>query len=348
MSMFAAQQTAASSLPVIDIAGLAGDAGRRRAVALEIGAACRDTGFFYIRNHGVSQSLIDEVLLRTREFFALPLEQRLALDKKHSRCNRGYEPVQSQTLEAGTPPDLKEGFYIGVETPADDPKVVAGKFNTGPNQWPSGVPGFRETMESYFSALLGVSVRLMRGLALSLDLDEDYFAGFCEEPSSVVLRLLHYPQQPANPKPDEKGCGAHTDFGGLTLLLQDDAGGLQVFKRDVGWIHAPPLPGTYVVNLGDMIARWTNDKYRSTLHRVVNLLLQRQSGSPRLLPAHLPRGRRPAALSADDGREPFDGDVQADLCAVTAGLCCSSTVPGKEAGAGFASFRCWRRGGGGR
>jgi isopenicillin N synthase-like dioxygenase len=133
------------------------------------------------------------------------------------------------------------------------------------------LPGFRETMNSYFSSLLDLSTRLMRGLALSLELDEQYFGGFCKPPTSAVLRLLHYPQQPANPKPDEKGCGAHTDFGGLTLLLQDDAGGLQVFRKNVGWIHAPPLPGTYVVNLGDMISRWTNDRYRSTMHRVINV-----------------------------------------------------------------------------
>jgi isopenicillin N synthase-like dioxygenase len=271
MATLAAKTITSDSLPVIDIAGLAGDFAARRAVAREIGDACRDTGFFYIRNHGVPQPLIDAALASAREFFALPLEQRLAVDKRHSRCNRGYEPIQSQTLEAGTPPDLKEGFYIGTETPADDRRVLAGKFNVGPNQWPSGLPGFRQAMNDYFDALLGLSVRLMGALALSLDLDEQYFADFCRPPTSAVLRLLHYPEQPANPKPDEKGCGAHTDFGGLTLLLQDDAGGLQVFKRDIGWIHAPPVPGTYVVNLGDMISRWTNDRYRSTLHRVVNL-----------------------------------------------------------------------------
>jgi isopenicillin N synthase-like dioxygenase len=271
MSTLLAQKSATTSLPVIDVARLDGSADQRQALALEIGEACRDTGFFYIRNHGVPQSLIDAVLTRTREFFSLPIEQRMALDKKHSRCNRGYDPMQSQALESGAPPDLKEGFYIGTETAPDDPRVLAGKFNVGPNQWPSDLPGFRETMESYFSALLVLSGRLMRALALSLELDEQYFGGFCKPPVVTVLRLLHYPKQPANPKPDEKGCGAHTDFGGLTLLLQDDAGGLQIFKKDIGWIDAPPLPGTYVVNLGDMISRWTNDRYRSTLHRVINL-----------------------------------------------------------------------------
>ena len=204
-----------------------------------------------------------------RAFFALPLEQRMAVSLAHSTCNRGYEAMQTQRLEAGTPPDLKEGFYIGNELAPDHPNVLAGYFNQGPNLWPAALPEFRPAMEAYFTALTALSGRLMAAMARSLGLPADHFAGLCDDPMAV-LRLLHYPPQPANPQPGEKGCGAHTDWGCLTLLWQDAAGGLQVQVAGA-WVDAPPIDGTFVVNIGDMFARWTNDLYRSTLHRVVNL-----------------------------------------------------------------------------
>ncbi|MFW7269381.1 isopenicillin N synthase family dioxygenase [Gluconacetobacter sp. Hr-1-5] len=262
-----ARQVGADALPIISIAGLcSADPAQRQAVGDALHAACTRTGFFYCTDHGVPQGLIDAVLAESRRFFALPAEDKARLDKSRSSCNRGYEALRNQTLEAGAPPDLKEGFYIG----AEQPDCGGQRFNQGPNQWPTAMPGFRPAMMAYSAALTVVAERLMQGLALSLGLEDSFFSTYCRDPQ-ITLRLLHYPPQPANPQPGEKGCGAHTDFGGLTLLLQDQSGGLQVRGPDDGWIHATPIPGSFVVNLGDMIARWTNDRYRSTLHRVVNI-----------------------------------------------------------------------------
>ena len=263
-----------TELPTIDISALASsDYEVRARVGKALKEACVEHGFFYCTGHGVPQGLVDAVLEETRRLFAQPDSAKAALNKQHSPANRGYEALGGQTLQPGAAADRKEGFYIGEDLPAKHPRVVAGTFNAGTNQWPADLPAFRPVMMAYFAAVNSVAKTLMQGLALSLDLQENYFDAFTTDPAAT-LRLLHYP--PARPElPDEMGAGAHTDFGGLTILLQDDVGGLQV-RGATGWIDAPPLAGAYVINLGDMIARWTNDRYRSTLHRVIN-----QSGRER-------------------------------------------------------------------
>lgn len=265
-----ALRTVDSSLPVIDIAGLRSNRlSDRQKVADNIRAACLENGFFYIAGHGIPAALIEGVLDQTRRFFHLPLIEKHAVSRDLSFCRRGYEPMGGQILEQGTLPDHKEAFDLGIELPCDDPRVIARKPDHGPNLWPGGLPKFRPTLEAYFSAVMELSRTLLESLALSLRLPESYFHDLCDDPV-VILRLLHYPPQPPTSTPEQKGAGAHSDWGAITLLLQDDLGGLQVLADDGRWIDVPPVPGCYIVNLGDLMARWTNDLYRSTVHRVIN------------------------------------------------------------------------------
>ncbi|MPS92425.1 2-oxoglutarate and iron-dependent oxygenase domain-containing protein [Comamonas sp.] len=261
-----------SALPIIDISGLRShDPVDQHMVAEQLRQACEQRGFFYITGHGIDPALINSLFAASQRFFDLPMAEKLAVDKKLSRCNRGYEPLRAQTLESGAPPDLKESFYVGAEVATDDARVLSGRFNTGPNQWPETLPDFRAVMQNYYQAAHGLGATIVHGLALSLGVPVSHFDGYLKD-AAATLRLLHYPPQPANPEPGEKGCGEHTDFGGVTLLLQDEAGGLQVWDKDLGrWIDAPPVPGAFVVNIGDLFARWTNDRYVSTLHRVINV-----------------------------------------------------------------------------
>jgi isopenicillin N synthase-like dioxygenase len=257
----------ARDIPVIDLAPTwSPDLATRKAVAWEIHKACRDTGFFYIKNHGIPESLMAEQLASARRFFALPLDEKLKLDMARNRGPAGYEPMKMQTLDAGSPPDLKEGFQFHREV---DPQASGEGGYRGANLWPENLPGFRPQMEAYHAAVTALGKHLMASMALSLDLPEDYFAAGLEDLMCSV-RLLHYPPQSADSAYNQLGAGAHTDWGSITMLLQDDCGGLEVRHASGEWMRATPVRGTLIVNLGDMIRRWTNDIYHSTMHRVLN------------------------------------------------------------------------------
>ncbi|HBR4785223.1 isopenicillin N synthase family dioxygenase [Klebsiella pneumoniae] len=260
------------SLPVIDISGLRSAFIVERAkVSEEIGEACRDRGFFYIVGHHVPSFLQQRVLEQAGMLFDLPAKEKRKMDQRCSIAYRGYESLRTQVLEAGAFSDVREGFFIGQEKPFDHPDVVAGKFNQGPNIWPSSLPEFRATMVEYQGELESLAQLLMRGIALSLGLAEEHFSTFCEDAMSTLC-LLHYPPQSHSVLPGEIEYDACTDWGGLTLLLQGSYSGLQVWDRQSeGWVWATPVPGAYVVNLGNLVARWTNDFYRSTLYRVASL-----------------------------------------------------------------------------
>lgn len=282
------QNTIITALPIIDLSGYQqASLAQKQELALKIGKACREYGFFYIIGHGIKESLQTNLFSESSQLFDLPLESKLKVDKQLSKANRGYEPLRNQTLEAGSPPDVKEGFYIGFDHDAEHPLVKANKFNFGQNQWPTECPNLKQVATDYLSAMTSLCEELMSLIALSLNLPDDFFNDFCHDPLAT-LRLLHYPPQPVNPAENEKGCGAHTDFGGLTLLLQDENGGLQVWSNKTeDWIDAPPIQGSYVVNIGDMIARWTNDQYRSTLHRVINKSGNERYSIPFFFSGHL-------------------------------------------------------------
>ncbi len=244
-----------------------GEAGLAR-VAAEIGQACRDIGFFYVRNTPVPPGLRAAVFEASRAFFASPPAAKAAVAIGLSLHSRGYVGLDVEALDPGRGVDSKEAFNIGLDLAADDPEVLAGKPFRGLNLWPA-LPGFRETLLAYYDALFAFGRDLHRAIAVDLGLPPHHFDEKLRRPLAT-LRLLHYPALPAEGLPEQLGAGEHTDYGNLTLLATDDVGGLEVRMRDGTWMRAPVIPGTFVCNIGDCLMRWTNDTYVSTPHRVVS------------------------------------------------------------------------------
>ncbi len=255
-------------VPVIDVGPLV-DGSDPMAVADEIGRACRDVGFLYVRNHGVEARLVESVFADAKRFFDLPLDAKMAVHINKSPCHRGYFPLFEENTDPDLTADYKEGFDTALDLPADDPDVLAGVPLYGPNQWPDDLPGFRETVTGYWDEMARLARLLLRGFALSLDIDEDFFVDKVDKPMAQV-RLLHYPPQGGLIEEETLGCGAHSDYGCLTILAQDENGGLQLQNSAGDWISAPPVPGAFVVNIGDQMARWTNGLFAATRHRVIN------------------------------------------------------------------------------
>ena len=255
-----------TSLPVIDVAPFVSGSGDLSRAAKSIRDACRSAGFFYIVGHGVDEGLQARLESHSRRFFAEPLETKLAIRMELGGLAwRGYFPVRGE-LTRGRP-DLKEGLYFGAELPDDHPRVAAGTPLHGRNLFPD-IPGFRETVLDYIGTMTRLGHAIMQGFGLSLGLDASYFDDRYTRDPLVLFRIFNYPAAEPASEP-EWGVGEHTDYGLLTILKQDDVGGLQV-KGPSGWIDAPPLPGSFVCNIGDMLDRMTGGFYRSTPHRVRN------------------------------------------------------------------------------
>lgn len=294
-------------MPIINVAPLRGGSdGARAEAAAEIGAVCRDLGFFYATEHGIGADTLRELDEASRRFFALPEARKMEIAMaRGGRAWRGYFPVGGE-LTSGKP-DRKQGLYFGEELDAGDARVREGLPLHGANLFPEDVPELKPAVLRFMHEATRAAHAIMEGVALSLGLDAQYFRTHYTARPTLLFRVFEYPASPASD--DSWGVGEHSDYGLLTLLAQDEHGGLQV-KTPGGWIEAPPIEGALVCNIGDMLDRLTGGLYRSTPHRVRNV-----SGKSRLsfpfffdpafdaeivpLPAH-------AAHARDDSGERWD------------------------------------------
>jgi isopenicillin N synthase-like dioxygenase len=264
----------ASEIPVIDVAPLfeAASGGLSR-VGAQILEASERIGFFYVRNHGVGRALIDRTVTEALAFFRQPQERKLGV--RVSAHHRGFIPIGEAKMYGGARPDLKESFIWGLDIAADDADFRGGAL-LAPNQWPDGRAALREAFNRYFDATHVVGWQLMRAFAAALDLDEQHFVRRIAKPISRCSAVYYPPQAPESGS-EQFGVAPHTDYGCLTLVYQANVGGLEVYGRDRQWVLAQRIEDTFVVNVGDLLARWTNERFRSTPHRVVN-----RSGEERL------------------------------------------------------------------
>lgn len=234
-----------------------------------IDAACRDTGFFVLKGHEVSAALVEQTFAQSQRFFRLSATEKMASWKAHEIDDRGYFPAGLQALDYGTPPDLSEFIMLGLEVDKEHPFVQAKIPMYGPNPWPIGLEKWRETMQQYQAATIDLSKQLLRLVAMNLDLPLDYFDERATLPIAS-LKLAWYPPRPTNAQVNQHGVGAHTDWGALTLVAGDGTPGLQVRTSEGEWLDVPTIPDSFIVNVGDMLQRWTNDIYRSGVHRVLS------------------------------------------------------------------------------
>jgi len=261
-------------LPIIDIGPLldpAASAPDVSDVATRIDRACRDTGFFGIVGHGVSPSLQTDLQRASHEFFALPEDEKSAIAMARAgRAWRGWFPVGAE-LTSGRA-DRKEGIYFGAEHPADHPRVLSGTALHGANLWPASPSQLGPLVDTWLTEMHRVASAVLGGIALALGLPRGWFAEHLTYDPTELFRIFHYP--PAERSDDggseSWGVAEHTDYGLLTVLAQDELGGLEVAQRGGGWIDVEPVPGMFVCNLGDMLERLTDGRYRSTPHRVRN------------------------------------------------------------------------------
>ncbi|MCV6574748.1 MAG: isopenicillin N synthase family oxygenase [Cohaesibacter sp.] len=259
-----------SKVPILDISPLSSaDEAAKKALAEQIRSACIEVGFFYIIGHGVDGNLRKAAFEAAKLFFSQSEQLKRSVSVEKSPILRGYAGLLEENTDPDNEGDLHEHFDMALDLDETDPDFSAGIYGYGPNQWPDLEP-FKEPVMAYHSAMVALSENLYRGFALSLDLDEDHFLPWITKPIAE-MRLAHYPPQTALHDPERiMGIGAHSDYDVFTILATDDVPALEVQNSADQWIAAPPIDNAFIVNVGDLLQRWTNDIYRSTFHRVVN------------------------------------------------------------------------------
>ncbi len=266
---------AADGIPTIDLSPLrSGSASERREVARQIDAACTDIGFFMVAGHGIPENLITTTRQRAVEFFALPDDEKMKVQRPPAKISRGYNWVGDRSLSyslgAAAPPDIQEAFAFGPDRVADLSSRVdqTSAQMYAPNIWPERPADFKQAMLSYYDAMSGLAAQVLRAMAMGLGVDESYFADKFDRAASVA-RMIRYPAVTRPPLPGQLRAGLHTDYGIMTFVRGDDTpGGLQVKHRQGGWIDVHIPPNAFVCNIGDLMMRWSNDRWVSTLHRV--------------------------------------------------------------------------------
>lgn len=260
-------------IPIIDFGPcFAGEPGALERLAEDLRHACENVGFLYALNHGVPQDLIDRAFAASRRFHALPLEEKLKL--RLNENNIGYMPMNASvqgasTVHKATKPNQNESFFVSHDRGADHPDVVAGLPLRGRNQWPAGMPDLRADMMAYFKAVGAMCDRMLPGFAVALGMPADHFAPFFANEAHANLRFLHYPPQ-ADMSDNTFGAAPHTDNSFMTALARTDVPGLAVRLTSGEWFAPPVIPGTYLINLGNIMRRWSNDRFLSTPHGVIN------------------------------------------------------------------------------
>ena len=264
MAYAQAKRVDAQTIPVVDITGLR-DGTDAAGVAKDLHAASQGLGFIYIKGHGIPNAVMEAARATAFEFFRASETDKRSVSV--SASHRGYLGQGGAKMQSDARPDLKESFIWGYQD--SDGGVPEDHPLRGPNQWPAFIPSLREDAMAYFDHAHAVAHHLMRGFALGLGLDEAFFLTSCEQPLSRAS-LVYYPAQSEDKGEHQFGVGPHTDFGVMTVLCQDSVGGLQVQDINGEWIQAPPIEDTLIVNVADLLSRWTNGAYKSTPHRVVN------------------------------------------------------------------------------